>query len=435
VVLFTAVVAILCGLIAGVIPGFGAARTDVRQTIEEGARGSSTGRHQLRGALVAAQLALAVVLSVGAVLLTRSFVAVVNTDPGFRTDRLLTLQVSVPGKYTTAVEKHLDFYRSLFARLEAVPGVVSVGGTTRLPLGGANSSTQIAVEGRVPPEGQWPETDFRRAVHRYFETMAIPLRRGRTFTEADRDGAPPVAVVNESFAKKFFGTEDPIGRQVRLGPSSPIRQATIVGIVGDLRHQRLDAPPNPELYLNYLQAPPYAPLVVIRTTADPAELAASIVSALHDVDPAILPLNIKTMSELRSASVAPRIFLMALIGAFGVLALTLAGVGVYGVLALVVAERTREIGIRLALGASPGQLIALLVRQAMYLTITGAIAGVVLAIALSPLVASQLYGVGGNDPATIAAVVAALVTVALCAAAIPAARVLRVDPVKTLRCD
>ena len=435
VVTFTAVVAILCGLIAGAIPGFGAARTDVRQTMEEGTRGSSAGRRRLRSALVAAELAFAVVLSVGAALLTRSFIAVVNTDPGFRTDRLLTLQVNVPAKYTTAVEKHLGFYQGLFARLEAVPGVLSVGGTTRLPLGGTNSSTQIAVEGRVPPEGQWPETDFRRAVHRYFETMDIPLRRGRIFTDADRDGAPPVAVINESFGRKFFGTEDPIGRQIRLGPSSPVRQATIVGVVGDLRHQRLDAAPNPEVYLNYLQAPPYAPLVVIRTAADPAELAPSIRNALRDVDASILPLNIKTMSELRSASVAPRVFLMALLAAFSVLALVLAGVGVYGVLSLVVAERTREIGIRLALGASPRGMLALVVNHALLLSIAGVGAGIAMTMLLSPVVASQLYGVGPSDPATIAATAGGLLLLSLVAALVPAARAMRVDPITTLRCE
>jgi predicted permease len=430
---FTAVAAMLCGLIVGALPGISAARTEVRHTIDDGARGSSA-RHQLRSALVAAQLAFAVVLSIGAGLLTRSFVAVVTTDPGFRAEQLLTMQVSLPAKYNTP-EKHLGFYRSLLARLEAVPGVVSVGGTTRLPLGGANSSTEIAVEGRVPPGGQWPEADFRRAVHHYFETMGIPLRRGRVFTEADRAGAPPVAVINETFANKFFGGEDPIGRQIRMGASSPVRQATIVGMVGDLHHQRLDAAPNPEVYVNYLQALPYAPLLAIRTAADPAQLAPSIRNALRDVDPSIVPFNITTMSELRSASFASRVFLMALIVAFSALALVLAAVGVYGVLSLIVAERTREMGIRLALGASPRGLVGLIVRQALALAVAGIAAGVVLALVMSPLLASQLFGVGRTDPATIAFVAAVLLAVAGVAAIVPAARVMRVDPVKTLRCD
>jgi putative ABC transport system permease protein len=302
-------------------------------------------------------------------------------------------------------------------------------------LGGSNSSTQVAVEGQLPPEGQWPETDFRRAMHHYFETMGIPLRRGRLFTDADRAGAPPVAVINEAFAKKMFGGEDPIGRQLRLGPSVPLRQATIIGIVGDLRHQRLDVAPNPEIYVSSLQAAPYAPLLVIRTSADPAGLAAAIRAAAREVDPLLMPYNVRTMDELRAASVTPRIFLMALILGFGVLTLALAAIGVYGVLALIVAERTREIGIRLALGAEPGSLVALILKQALALTAAGIVAGVAMALLLSPLVSSQLYGVNAFDTPTIATVVAVLMTVSLIAAAVPAARVLRVDPVTTLRCD
>jgi predicted permease len=384
--------------------------------------------------LVGIQVALAVVLTIGAGLLTRSFLTVLTIDPGFRSDHLLTMAISAPGKYDTA-EKRLAFYARVFERIEAVPGVISAGGTTRLPLGGANSSTQVAVEGRVPPEGEWAEVDFRRAVHRYFETMSIPVRRGRVFNAGDHAKAPPVVVINDALARQMFGDEDPIGQQVRLGPSSPVRQATVIGIVGDLRHQRLDVAPRPEIYVTYLQAVPVAPLLVIRTSADPAGLAAAIRSAAREVDAALLPFNVRTMDDLRSASVTPRIFLMALILGFGVLAFALAAIGVYGVVSLVVAERTREMGIRLALGASPRGLVTLIVKQALVLAVTGVIAGVSAAIALSPLVASQRFGVGGSDPATIAIVVAALLTVALVAAAIPAARVLRVDPITTLRCD
>jgi putative ABC transport system permease protein len=304
-----------------------------------------------------------------------------------------------------------------------------------LPLGGANSITQIAVEGRVPPEGQWPEADFRRAVHRYFETMGIPIKRGRAFTDADRAGAPPALVINETLARKMFGDEDPLGQQLRLGPSSPVRQGTIVGVVGDLHHQRLDVAPAAEVYINYLQGVPVAPLLVIRTASDPAAMAVAIRTAIREVDRTVIPGSIRTMDDLRAASVSERLFVTGLILSFGALALVLAAIGVYGVLSLVVAERTREIGIRLALGASPRGLVALVVKQSLYLTVIGVVGGVTLSVALSPLVASQLFGVGGTDPVTIAAVVASLLTVALVAAAIPAARVLRVDPVKTLRCD
>jgi predicted permease len=434
VVLFTMAIAVACGLIVGMMPGLGASRVSVREAIGEGGRTTSDGRRRLRGLLVAAEVGLAVVLTVGAGLLTRSFISVTNVNAGFDSDRLLTLAINAGGRYPTD-EQRVAFYQQLFQRIEAVPGVVSVGGTTRLPLGGANSSTQVAVEGRIPPEGQWPEADFRRAVHRYFETMGITLERGRIFTDADRAGAPPVVVINEAFARRMFGDEDPIGRQIRLGPSSPVRQATIVGIVGDLRHQRLDIAPAAEVYVNYLQAVPVAPWLVIRTTGDPAATFPAVRAAMREVDPMVIPGTVRKMDDLRAASVSDRLFLMGLILSFGALALILAGIGVYGVLSLVVAERTREMGIRLALGASPRGLMALVVRQAMYLTVAGVIGGVIAAMALSPLVTSQLFGVRGFDPVTIAVVVAALLSVGLLAAAVPAMRVLRVDPVKTLRCD
>jgi putative ABC transport system permease protein len=233
----------------------------------------------------------------------------------------------------------------------------------------------------------------------------------------------------------MFGDEDPIGRRLRLGASSPVREATIVGIVGDLRHQRLDVAPVPEVYISYLQGPPVAPLVVFRTADNPANAAASIRAALREVDSTIVPSNVRTMDELRTASVADRVFLMALIIAFGVLALALAAVGVYGVLTLVVAERKREMSIRLALGASPQGLVALVISHAMTLTVGGVVAGITIALMLSPLVSSQLYGIGAADPLTIGGVAGVLLGVAVIAAAVPARRVMRADPASTLRCD
>ncbi len=434
VVLFTLAMAVVCGIAISAIPALGASRVSVRNALGDGGRSSSDGRRKLRGLLVATEVGLAVLLTIGAGLLGRSFLAVLSVDPGFRADHLLTMQVNVPQRHDTD-EKRVAFYEQLFARLEAVPGVIAVGGSTRLPLGGTNSTTPVAVEGRIPPEGQWPETDFRRAVHSYFEAMGIPLRRGRAFTRADHSGAPPVVVVNEAFVRRMFGDEDPLGREVRLGASSPLRRATIVGVVGDLRHQRLDAAPVPEIYINYLQGPPVAPLLVFRTQDNPASLTASIRAALREVDATIVPSNVRTMDELKRASVAERVFLMALIVAFGVLALALAAVGVYGVLTLVVAERQREMSIRLALGASPRGLMRLVVNHAMALAAAGVIVGTAIALALSPLLASQIYGVAAADPLTVIAVAAMLLAVALLAAALPARRVLRADPLATLRCD
>jgi putative ABC transport system permease protein len=434
VVAFTMAIAFGCGMLVSVVPALGASRGWVGHEIASGARAVGDGRRTLRGLLVAIEVGLAVVLTIGAALLGRSFLAVLNVDPGFRADHLLTMQMSMPVQYDTN-DKRVALYEQLFARLEAVPGVIAVGGTTRLPLGGTNSTTQVAVEGRVPPDGQWPEADFRRAVHNYFEAMGIPLRRGRLFTTADHAQSAPVVVINEAFARRMFGDEDPIGRQIRLGPSSPVRQATIVGIIGDLRHQRLDAAPVPEVYIAYKQGPPVAPLLVFRTADDPARLSASVRAALREIDQSIVASNVRTMDELRETSVAQRVFLMALIALFGVLALALAAVGVYGVLALVVAERQREMSIPLALGASPGGLVALVVRHALTLAAAGVIGGVAVALLLSPLVEGQLYGVTAGDPSTIAAVSGILLAVALVAAAIPARRVLGADPAATLRCD
>jgi predicted permease len=433
VVLFTMTVALASGIAVSLLPSLGASRVSMRSTLAEGGRSASDPRRRLRGGLVAAEVALAVILTVGAGLLARSFVAVLGTDPGFTADRLLTMNINVPPRHDTDPAR-IAFYELLFRRLEAVPGVVAAGGTTRLPLFGTNSITQIAVEGRIP-EGPWPEADFRRAVHDYFETMRIPVRRGRGFTDGDGPGAPPVVVINETLARRLFGDADPLGHQVRLGPSSPLRAATIIGVVGDLRHHKLDVAPAPEVYINYLQGPPVAPFLAIRTAGDPSALVPSIRAALREVEEALVPSNVTTMEALKTASVRERVFLVALILGFGALALVLAAVGVYGVLSLLVTERTREIGIRLALGAPPRGLVALILRHALVLTALGITGGVAGALALSPLLASQLYGVAPTDPVTLAGVAAVLLLIAIVAALAPAARVLRVDPVRTLRCD
>jgi putative ABC transport system permease protein len=373
-----------------------------------------------------------VALAVGGGLLTRSLVAVLQVDPGYRTESLLTLGLTVPGRYRSDAMR-IDFYRAVFDRLQRIPGVLSTGGVTRLPLGGANSSTPVAVEGRVPPPGQWPEADFRRAVHDYFATMGIPVLRGRTFTGSDRSDAPPVAVVNAALAARLFGDEDPIGREIHLGPASPLPRATVIGVVGDLRHSRLDAPPQPEVYVHYLQAVPVAPFVVLRTAGEPGALAPVVRAALAEIDPTMPLYNVRTMADLRSASMAGRRFLMGLVVVFGLLALALAAVGVFGVVALTVAERTREMGIRLALGAPPRRLTVTVVAQLLVVAAAGVAAGLLMALAASPLLTGQLYGVAAADPLTLAGVAALILVVAGCAAAIPAARVLRVDPLTALR--
>jgi putative ABC transport system permease protein len=287
----------------------------------------------------------------------------------------------------------------------------------------------------VPPEGQWPETDFRRAVHRYFETMAIPLRRGRTFTEADRDGAPPVAVVNESFAKKFFGAEDPIGRQVRLGPSSPIRQATIVGIVGDVQQYALDQAPTPQSYIPQAQDLAYGYSLFVRTMRDRASFERELRDVFRSVDktqplPSVVPLE-----AYLKASLAQRRFTLLLLGGFGALGLLMAAVGTYGVVSYAATLRTREVGIRMALGALPRDVLAMVLRQGLVLAAAGLALGSLAALALTRVLSGLLFEVDPLDPAAAASVAALLAAVVAVASWLPARRATRVDPLAALRCD
>ena len=429
---FTAVLALLTGVATGVLPAFVALRGGVQGTLADGSRGS-TGARRLRSGLVAAEVALALVLTVGAGLLVRSFLVVLNVDPGFRTDNLLTMQMPVPRRYDTP-DKRREFYRLLFERLESIPGVLTVGGTTRLPLGGADSGTQVTVEGRDPSRGGVVNVSLRRAMHLYFAAMGMPVIRGRAFTGADGPNAPAVVMINETMARRVFPGEDPVGRRVRLGENAGIAgAATIVGIVGDVRHDGLESLPEPEIYIHYLQNPPVAPLVVVRTSTDAALLAGEVRAAAREIDPELRPIDIRTMTDLRAASLTERRFLTSLAAAFGLLALALAMVGVYGVMTLVVAERTQEMGIRLALGAAPGQVLGLVMRDGLRLTSIGCAAGLAAALSLAPLMANQLYGIGAIDPVTLAGVPALLLLVAVVACVVPARRAMRVDPVTALR--
>jgi putative ABC transport system permease protein len=317
VVAYTGVLALLVGVVTGLLPAFTASWSGVHGMLANGSRGTTARGRRMRSSLVAAEVAMALVLTVGAALLGRSFLAVLSVDPGFRTENLLTMQTSVPRRYDTP-SKRREFYRQLFNRLEAIPGAVSVGGTTRLPLGGANSSTQVTVEGRDVSRDGVINVGLRRALHDYFAAMGIPIVRGRGFDRRDGPDAPPVVVINETMARRVFRGEDPVGRRVRLGENSGLDVATIVGIVGDVRHEGLEAAPEPEIYIHYLQNPPVAPLVVIRTTANPAFLSDEVRAAAREVDPEFRPYNIRTMTELRGQAVTERRFLTLLASLFGV---------------------------------------------------------------------------------------------------------------------
>ncbi len=434
IVLFTALVSILAGVLVGIAPAIAAGRSDLQNSLKDTSRSVTGGvaRRRLRAVLVVGEVALAVVLTTGAGLLLRSFVSLLSVDPGFRAENLLTLQIQLPNRIDTP-DARRAFYASMFERIESLPGVLTSGGTTRLPLGSTNVSTRIMPEGRSMPASEMPEIEFRRAVHNYFQTMGMPILRGRTFTPEDGPTGQQVAVINETMSRRVWPNEDPVGRRFRVGNNPQTPWTTVIGVVGDLRHAGLDVQPASEMYIWYLQGPPVAPFVVIRTRDDPAAVAASVRAELKALEKDMAVYDMRTMTDVRAASVAERRFILILALAFDLLALTLASVGVYGVMALVVSERTQEVGIRLALGAEPLQVLTLVVRQGVLLAGAGIVIGIASSLALTPMMSGQLYGVRPADPITLLAVPALLMTVALIACAVPARRAMSVDPAIALR--
>lgn len=432
-----ALLAVIVGVAVSLVPMWTAARADVRTALQDASRGatgaSSSGR-RLRAALVAGQVALAAALAVQAGLLARSFDQLLRVDPGFQADHLLTLQMNAPDRLTTP-DARRAFYEEWFARIAALPGVVAAGGTTRIPLGSTNVSTTLTVQGRVVDKARLPEVEFRRALHDYFPAMRIPITQGRGFSADDGPTAPQVALVNETLAARVFPGESAVGQRVAIGPSAEGPWLTIVGVVGDVRHGSLETPPAPELYINYAQNPPVSPFMAVRTTGDPAALAGRIREVSRDLDSSLLLFDVRTMDDLRHASVGERRFTLTLVLAFGLVALALAAVGVYGTMALMVTERTPELGLRVALGALPGSVVRLVVAGALRVTAAGLAAGLAVGAAGARLLESQLFGVTAHDPVTFAAVPLALAAAATLAALAPARRAVRIAPLRALRHD
>ena len=433
VVLFALVLSIVTGIAVGLIPAFSAANSRANDTLREGVRSTaSPARRRTRAALIVAEVALAMTLTVCGGLLLRSFLSVLSVDPGFKTDQLLTMQVSVPPRYTDAPSR-LTFYDDLENRLRGLPGVIALGGTTRLPLGSTNTTTYIEVEGRPLPRAELPEMEMRRAVFDYFAAMGIPVLRGRAFTREDNPDAPLAAVVNAEAARRLFPDGDAVGKRIRFASGAGQQPwMNIVGVVGNIKHGSLEEVPKPEVYITYRQGPPVVPFVVVRTSGNAAELSGAVRQAVRELgaDP---PTDIRTMDAIRSGSVAARRFVLLLVGLFGILALALAALGVFGVITLIAAERTTEVGIRLALGATPPQVLTLVVGHAVKLAAGGIAIGTIAALLLRPVLKAQLFGVGAADPLTYAGVALALSLTAVAAAFIPARRAMKVDPAVALR--
>ena len=425
-------------LLFGVLPAAAAARQEPGATLNEEGRSGTTGVYaeRARAALVVAEMALSIVLLVGAGLLLVSFYHLTAVATGFQVQQLVTMRVTLPGAKYGEAPRVVEFYESLLARLRALPGVDSAGAVTLLPFASGDSRSGFLIENRTARSPIPVRAHPRLVSPDYLAAMRIPLIRGRYFAERDAGGSPDVVIINETTARRFWPNEDPLGRRISFEFTQP-RWLQIVGIVGDIKHQRLDAAANPEAYVPYLQ-PGHAGdargmSVVVRARADAAALAPLMRAAVRalDVDQPVGP--IRGMEDLVGESVAPQRLHLRLVVAFAIVALTLTAAGLYGLMAYLVAQRTHEIGIRIALGASRGSVLALMLRQAGAMTLAGIVFGVFGALGLTRGLTTLLFGVSAADPVVYVAVSALLAAVAFMAVAVPALRATRVDPLKALR--
>src|SRR5262249_35107887 len=436
--LFTLAVSVLTGVGFGLAPAWQAARVNVSDALKEGGRGvAGAAKHHLRSALVVIEMALALVLLVGAGLLIKSFWRLRNVQPGFNVDNLLTMRIELPEARYQQSPEQARYRRALLEEVSSLPGARAAL-VSELPMSGDWLTHDFLVEGQQLSEGEEPDVQTRSVEGDYFRVMQIPLLSGRDFTSQDNENAPLVGIINQSLARRFFKEENPLGKRVRWARDNQLNWISIIGVVGDVKHFGLDESEEPALYTPYPQsgrAWKRWMSLVVRSESDPATLAQAVKSGVWRVDGRIPVTRARTMVEVMGASVEARRFNMLLLGVFAAVATLLAAVGIYGVMSYAVTQRTREIGVRVALGARPRDVIRMVVGRGMLLTSIGAAAGVALSLGLTRLMSGMLFGVGAKDPLTFACVSLLLAGVALLACYIPARRAGRVDPMGALRLE
>jgi putative ABC transport system permease protein len=439
--LFTAAVSLLTGVLFGLAPAWQVSKSDLNEGLKESGRGGSDAprRHRMRALLVISEVALSLVLLIGAGLMMRSFARLLAVDPGFKPDHVLTAFVSLPVAKYPKHEEQVAFFDRLLERLRNVPGVSAASVVTDIPLNGG-SSTGFDVEGRPPAQpGQRAMTDYRVISPDYFAAMGMRMLKGRTFAAPDTQDAPGVVIINETLAARYFPGEDPIGKRLDLsGAPKDLRE--IVGVVADVRNYGIDADVKPEVYVplsqstpGYLSSVSSALIIVMRSTIDPTALSQTLREQVQALDKDQPVSEIKTMEWYLADSMAQRRFNMLLLGVFAGLALVLAAVGIYGVIAYTVTQRTHEMGIRIALGARGGDILRLVFSNSMATTIIGIMIGLVAAFALTRLLQSLLYQVSATDPVVFATIPLLLLTVAAIATYVPARRAMKVNPITALR--
>jgi putative ABC transport system permease protein len=436
---FTLFVSVITGVLFGLAPAIQVSRPDLTDALKESGRTTAgLRRNRLRSALVVTEVALSLVLLVGAGLMMKSFAKLSGVDPGIKPDQVMTMGVAILRAKYPEDEQVAQTYSQLLERAAAQPGVVSVGGTSDLPLTGSNTSDSFIIEGRPPiPKEQEPSTEYHVVTPRYFESMGIPLLSGRDFAETDTRRSPNVVIINDAFARRHFAGENPLGHRLKL-QGQERDPLLVVGVVGNARQLGLDQQPTPELFVPFLQDPlsttyQRSMIIVARSKSEPAAIAGPLRAAVTSVDKGLPVWSLKPMTEYLHDSLSRRRFNLVLLSIFSGVALVLAAIGIYGVISYGVSQRTHEMGIRMALGAKPRDVLKLVVIQAMVLALGGVGIGLLAAFGLTRLLKGLLFSVSVTDPMTFLAITMLMSLIALLACLIPARRATKVDPIVALR--
>jgi putative ABC transport system permease protein len=437
VLVFVLVVSIITGLLFGVLPALRMSQLKPGQMMREGSRSVAGGRgeHRVHNALVVAQTAIGLILLVSSGLLIRSFVGILNVNPGFDPKHVLTARIGVSFDKLDH-DQHAQFYNQLLTRLSTLPGVVSASAGWPLPMTDSNASISFGIEGREIAKGDRPSESVGVVLPGYFETMRVPLLSGRTFQERDGVRTTPVVVINQAFARKYFPGEDPIGKHIEPGLGDgvvdhPVRE--IVGVVGDIKRKGLTAAAEPQYFLPFSQAVITNPYLTIRTSGDPALMQGALRAVIHEMDKSVPVYQVSPLEDYISKSTAQPRFQTLVLTCFAAIALILAAIGLYGLLSYMVVQRTLEIGLRMALGAKRADVLHMVVRRGLTLAVIGLGVGLLISALITRLLSGMLYNVQPSDPATFAATTGVLLLVSLAASSIPAYRAAQLDPIETLR--
>jgi predicted permease len=425
---------LLTGWLFGLAPAFQLARPKLQSFLKEGGRGGGEGArwNRIRGGFVVFQVALSLILLVSAGLLIRSFDKLLRVNVGFNPEQLLSLEYRLPRNKYTKADAQWNFHRQVTERIKEIPGVQSVSLVRGLPFSGNGGSVSIILPDReLPKKGTEPEVMFNTAMPNYFETIGIPLLKGRTFSNEDQANAPGALIINQTMAQQFWPNQDPLGKQIKFVQDGS--QGTVIGVVGDAKQYWIEEEQKPQLYVPYSQNPGIFATLLIKTTVEPLSIAEQVRQAVWKVDPDQPMWKIRTVEFLVNRSVADRKFLMALMGIFAGLALILTVIGLYGVISYLVNQRTQEIGIRMALGAQVKDIMRMVLKQGMLLVSAGVILGLLGSWALTRLMVRLLYKTSATDPVTFSAIAVLLIVVALFACYFPARRATKVDPLDALR--